>query len=158
MDFFTPIHQTITDSAVVHELLKRSEAAADEVGQTWVLNTLDLGVCMKALSIIWRWPEAFARHVVTIRPFHTSMNYMGMLTGHKMCGSGYTEIVLEAQLVTSGSLKGVLSGKAYNKSLSCLKTECEAIENSLLERFAEEESVTVSDPAALLNITQSCSR
>ena len=101
VDFFTPIHQPITDNAVVHESLKRSEAATDEVGQTWVLNTLDLGVCMKALPIIWRWPEEFARLFVTIGPFHTSMNYMGMLTGHKMCGSGYTEIVLEAQLVTS---------------------------------------------------------
>ena len=113
---------------------------------------------MKALPIIWRWPEEFARHIVTIRPFHTSINYMGILTGHKMCGSGYTEIVLEAQLVTSGSLKGVLSGKAYNKSLFCLKTVCEVIENLLLERFTEEENVTVSDPATLLNMTESCSR
>lgn len=158
VDYFTPIHQPITDNAVVHELLKRSEAATDEVGQTWVLNTFDLGVCMKALPIIWRWPDEFARHVVTIGPFRTSMNYMGMLTGHKMCGSGYAEILLEAQLVTSGSLKGVLSGKAYNKSLFCLKTVCEAMERLLLERFAEEENVTICDPAALLNITQTCSR
>ena len=128
VDYFTPIHQPITDNAVVRELLKRSEAATAEVGQKWVLNTFDLGVCMKALPIIWRWPEEFASHVVTIGPFHTSMNYIGMLTGHKMRGSGYAEILIEAQLVTTGSLKGVLSGKGYAKSLFCLKTVCEAME------------------------------
>ena len=88
VDYFTPIHQPITDNAVVHELLKRSEAATAEVGQKWVMNTFDLGVCMKALPIIWRWPDDFASHVVTIGPFHTSMNYIGMITGHKMRGSG----------------------------------------------------------------------
>lgn len=128
MDYFTPIHQPITDNAVVCELLKRSELATDEVGQRWVLNTFDLGVCMKALPIIWRWPDTFVRHVVMIGPFHTSMNYIGMLTRRKMCGSGYAEILFEAQLVTSGSLKGVLSGKAYAKSLFCLKTVCESME------------------------------
>lgn len=63
VDYFTPIHQPITDSAVVRELLRRSEVATDEVGQKWVLNTFDLGVCMKAVPIIWRWPDDFAnRH------------------------------------------------------------------------------------------------
>lgn len=83
VDYFTPIHQPITDNAVVRELLRRSEQAMAEVGQNWVLNMFDLGVCMKALPIIWRWPDEFASHVVMIGPFHTSMNYMGMLTGHK---------------------------------------------------------------------------
>uniref|UniRef100_UPI00358F9AD5 uncharacterized protein n=1 Tax=Myxine glutinosa TaxID=7769 RepID=UPI00358F9AD5 len=48
VDYCTPIHQPITDNAVVRELLKRSEAATAEVGQRWVLNTFDLGVCMTA--------------------------------------------------------------------------------------------------------------
>ena len=63
----------MTDNSVVRELSKRSEAATAEVGQIWVLNTFDLGVCMKALPIIWRWPDEFASHVVMIRPFHASI-------------------------------------------------------------------------------------
>ena len=66
--------------------------------------------------------------------------------------------MLEAQLVTSGSLKGVLSGKAYAKSLFCLKTVCEAMERLLMEHFVEAENVLIADPAALLNLTQSCDR
>ena len=79
VDYFIPIHQPITDNAVVRELLKRSEVATAQVGQKWVLNTFDLGVCMKALPIIWRWPDEFANHVIMIGPFHTSMNFIGML-------------------------------------------------------------------------------
>lgn len=158
LDYFTPIHQPITDNSVVRELLKRSEEATTEVGQKWVINTFDLGVCMKALPIIWRWPEEFANHVVIIGPFHTSMNYIGMLTGNKMRGSGYAEILFEAQLVTSGSMKGVLSGKAYAKSLFCLKTVCEAMERLLMERFFEEENIPLDDTAVLLNLIKSCNR
>jgi hypothetical protein len=158
VDYFTPIHQPITDNSVVCELLKRSEVATAEVGQKWVINTFDLGVCMKALPIIWRWPDAFANHVVMIGPFHTSMNCIGMLAGHKMRGSGYAEILIEAQMVTSGSLKGVLSGKAYAKSLFCLKTMCEAMERLLIQQFTEEENIAIADTMALLNMTQSCDR
>ena len=53
------LHQSITDNSVVRELLKHSEEASIEVGQKWVISTFDLGVCMKALPIIWRWPEEF---------------------------------------------------------------------------------------------------
>ena len=158
IDYFTPIHQPITDNAVVRELLKRSEEATAEVGQKWVLNTFDLGVCMKALPIIWRYPDEFANHVVTIGAFHTCMNYIGMLTGHKMKGSGYAEILLESQLVQSGSLKGVLSGKAYAKALFCLKTVSEAMERLLMERFVEEVHIPIDDPAALIEVTQACTR
>ena len=60
------------------------------------------------------------------------MNYISMLCGHKMLGTGYQEILIEAQLVTSGCLKGAINGKAYAKSLFCLKTVCEAMERLLM--------------------------
>ena len=60
-------------------------------------------------------------------------------------------------LVTSGCLRGVLDGKAYSKSLFCLKTVCEAMERLFLERFMEEEKdLTITDPVALLILVQSC--
>ena len=60
------------------------------VGQEYVLSTFDLGGCMKALSLIWKAPDKYKKHVVTPGQFHTSMNYMGGLTGHKCRGSGYS--------------------------------------------------------------------
>ena len=121
-----------------------------------MISTFDLGVCIKALPIFWRCPEEFAKHVVVIGPFHTSINYIGTLTNKKMRGSGYAEIPTEAQLVNSGSMKGVLSGKAYAKSLFCLKVVCEAMERLLIERFCEEENIPIDDLEVLLNLIDSC--
>lgn len=158
IDYFTPIHQPFTDYSVIRELLKLSEDATKEVGQEYVLSTFDLGGCMKALPLIWKFPDEYKLHVVTPGSFHTVMNYMGMLTGHKCAGSGYSEILLEAGLVTSGSLTRVVKGKAYAKALFCLKTVSEAMEQLLIDRFIEEEKINVPSPVALLSVVQDCSR
>jgi len=158
IDYFTPINQPFTEFSVIKELLRRSEDATMEVGQAYVLNTFDLGGCMKALPLIWKFPEEYKKHVVLPGPFHTGMNYMGMVTGNKCRGSGYSEILIEAELVTTGCLTSVLKGKAYAKALFCLKTVSEAMQRLLFERFAEEENVEVSDPMALLNLVQKCNR
>ena len=158
IDYFNPINQPFTEYSVMRELLKRSEDATLEVGQKYVLSTFDLGGCMKALPLIWKFPEECKNHVVTLGPFHTVMNYIGMLTSHKCMGSGYSEILLASGLVTSGCLKSVLKGKAYAKALFCLKTVSEAMERLLIECFSEEENVDVTYPVALLSAAQNCSR
>ncbi len=79
IDFYTPINQPITDNAVVCEILKRSEAATEEVGQPYTINTFDLGVVMKACPIVWKYEEEFSKHVILVGKFHTVMNYMGKL-------------------------------------------------------------------------------
>ena len=141
----------------MRELLKHAENAMLEVGQKYVLSIFDLGGCMKALPLIWKFPEEYKNHVVTLGPFHTVMNYIGMLTSHKCMGSGYSEILLESGLVTSGCLKSVLKGKAYAKALFCLKTVSEAMERLLIECFSEEENVDVTHHVALLSAAQNCS-
>ncbi|KAG1662734.1 hypothetical protein GQR58_020782 [Nymphon striatum] len=158
IDYFNPINQPLTEYSVIRELLKSSEDATLEVGQKYILSTFDLGGCMKALPLIWKFPEEYKNHVITPGPFHTVMNYIGMLTGHKCMGSGYSEILLEAGLVTSGCLKSVLKGKVYAKALFCLKTVSEAMERLLIECFTEEENADVTNPVALLNAAQNCSR
>ena len=56
IDYFNPINQLFTEYSVMRELLKRSEDATLEVGQKHVLSTFDLGGCMKALPLIWKFP------------------------------------------------------------------------------------------------------
>lgn len=163
IDYFTPINQPITDYSTVQELLRRSEVATAEVaggegGQQYVINTFDLGVCMKALPLLWSDPDKYKQHIVLIGQFHTLMNYMGRLTGHKCRGSGYSEILLEAQLVTSGCLKSVLSGKAYSKALFCLKTVCEAMERLLMDQFVKDQGIQTNSAVAILHLVNSCNR
>ncbi len=113
INFYTPINQPITDNAVVYEILKKSEAAMEEVGQPYTNTTFDLVVVMKACPIVWKYEEEFSKHVILVGKFHTVMNYMDKLTGRKCLGAGYAEILIEAGLATSGCLKNILSGKSY---------------------------------------------
>ena len=59
IDYFTPINQPFKDYSVIKELLIPSEEATAEVVQEYVLNTLDLGGCMKALPLIWKFPDHY---------------------------------------------------------------------------------------------------
>ena len=158
IDYFTPINQPFTDCATAKELLRQSEEATKEVGQAYVLNTFDLGGCMKVLPMIWVDPKQYEKHIVLAGAFHTGMNYINQLTGHKMKGSGYAEILIEAGLVTSGTLQGVLSGKKYAKALFSLKTMTEAFERLLFETFVEEKNIDMDNPEALINLVENCTR
>ncbi|CAL8356010.1 unnamed protein product [Boreogadus saida] len=59
IDYFTPINQPFTEYSVIRELLKQSEEATMEVGQEYILNTFDIGGAMKALPLIWKFPEEY---------------------------------------------------------------------------------------------------
>ena len=57
IDYFPLILHLITEYATVRETLKYAEDATKEVNQKYVITTYDLGVCMKAFSIIWNEPR-----------------------------------------------------------------------------------------------------
>ena len=96
------------------------------------------------------------KNIIFPGPFHTKMNFIGMLTKKKARGSGYAKILIEAKLVTSGTLVSFLSGKAYSKVLFNLKAVVEALERLLFEVFAEENDIEIP-PEALLNLINACS-
>lgn len=136
IEYYPWIPEPITEYNVVKELLDKSEEATKEVGQNYTITTFDLGVCMKALPIIWNNPDDYQNHIILIGIFHAIMNYLNMI-GHKMAGSGYAELLGEAGLITSGCLKQVLNGRSYTKSLWCLKIVSESLERLLLQSYID---------------------
>ena len=159
IEYYEPIHFPITNYETVEELLKRSEEASNAVEQKYVINTFDLGVCLKELPLVWKDPQKYKSHAIFPGAFHTKMNYIKMLTGKKARGSGYAEILLESRLVEpSGCLKSVLSGKAFSKALFNLKATVEALDRLLFEVFVEEHQDSEIRPQALLDLIKKCSR
>ena len=77
------------------------------------------------------------------------MNYIGMVMGNKCRGSGYSDILIEAGLVSNRCLTSVPKGKAYAKALFFLRTVTEAMERLLLDRFLEEEEAENSTYSCL---------
>ena len=78
-----------------------------------------------------------------------------MVTGHKCRGAGYAEILIEAGLTTSGSLKSVLSGKSYAKALFNMKVVTEAFERLLINVFQDEVNVDIQNET-LVNLIHCC--
>ena len=148
IDYCTPIYQPITQCETIQDLLHRSEKATQAAGQTHTISTFDLGVCMKALSLVWRHPDKYLKHIIVPGPFHKEMNYIGMLTNHKVRGSRYAEMLLEAGLPEKGCLKHILSGKAFAKAIFCLKATAEALDRFLFDVFVEQTKLTLSSSSS----------
>ena len=149
-DYYEPVHFPITQYETVEELLKRSEDTNKAVGQEYVINTFDLVVCMKALPLLWKYPDQYSKHIIFPGPFHTKMNFIDMLTKKKARGSGYTDILIEAKLITPGTLVSDLSKKAYSKALFNLEAVVEELERLLFDVFAKEIDIEIR-PEAFLN-------
>ena len=69
-----------------------------------------------------------------IGSFHILCAYMKMI-GNKMQGTGLSDILLESELMSCGSLVGVLKGKSYARALNCHKVMLESLERLLFEKF-----------------------
>ena len=155
-DFYEPVHFPITQYETAEERLSRSVEATKTIGQEYVINTFDLGVCMKALPLVCKYPDQYSKHIIFPGPFHTKMNFVSMPTKKKERESGCTEILTETKLVTSGKLVSALSRKAYPKALFNLKAVPKALERLLFEVFAEGNDTEIR-PEALLNLINACS-
>jgi hypothetical protein len=112
VDYYPVIASPITDYKTVQECLRYAEEATREVNQEYTITTFDLGVCMKAYPLVWNNPARYEKHIILLGTFHLACAYLKMVA-KKMQGSGLSDILLEAGLIASGSLNGVLSGKHY---------------------------------------------
>ena len=59
IDYYPVINHPITDYKTVQECLRYAEQATTDVGQTYVISTFVLGVCMKALPLVWNNPTRY---------------------------------------------------------------------------------------------------
>ncbi|KAL8594141.1 hypothetical protein ACOMHN_047881 [Nucella lapillus] len=134
--YYPVINHPITDYKTVQECLKQAEEATHEVGQNYVVTTFDLGACMKAFPLVWNQPLRYQQHIILVGTFHTICAYLKVI-GKKMEGSGLSDIMQEAGLITSGSVNGVISGKSYDRSMHCHKVILECLERLILRKYLQ---------------------
>ena len=95
---------------------------------------------MKAYPIIWKNPEFYDDHIVMIGSFHLICAYLKMI-GKKMNESGLVDVLLEAGVMSVGSMNGVMSAKNYSCAINCHKVMAESLEVLLLDRYLETRSL-----------------
>ena len=76
-----------------------------------------------------------------------------------MNGSGFSDILLEAGLIGSGSLQGVISGKHYERALHCHKVLTEALEQLLFRQYEENEGAELTQEVHRIidHVVETCS-
>lgn len=91
-----------------------------------VVVTLDQAVYAKAQDILWRHEPSLRNVVVRLGSFHTSMTFMAVI-GKRFSDAGLRDVLTESEIVSSGSVGGVIQGKHYNRAIRVHKTSAEAL-------------------------------
>lgn len=124
--FLPPIISPITEYPTVLECIKQSQLMAAQVNMKYAHITVDVGAAAKFYHVIWNSPEEFHNVIIHLGDMHAIMEFFGTI-GKFISGSGFEEVVYQAGLCTSGTIKGVLCGKHYNRSWTIHETFSEAL-------------------------------
>ena len=71
---------------------------------------------MQKPSKLWQRPEELKPVVLRLGAFHMTMAMLAVL-GKRIDGSGWSDLVVEAGVLATGSVSGVVAGKHYNRGL-----------------------------------------
>ena len=105
-----------TELSTVYILLRKSAEMALQMGLDNTVVVLDQAIYAKALDVIWKQKEEFRSVVLCMGNFHIAYVFLSVL-GKRFGESGLCDLFIESRLIGSGSVKGLLEGKHYNRAL-----------------------------------------
>ena len=116
-----------TDLDTVHTILTRSIEIADKMELKEIVLVMDQAIYSNAQEICWMNTTFMERLVLRMGEFHTAMAYLSCI-GRRFRDAGFQDVIIEAGVVATGSLEGVISGHHYNRSIRTHKLMCEALQ------------------------------
>lgn len=132
--FLPPIISPITQYSTVLECIKQSQLMAAQANMKYAHITTDVGAAAKFYHVIWNNPGEFHNVIIHLGDMHAIMEFFGTI-GKFISASGFEEVIYQAGLCTSGAMKGVLSGKHYNRSWIVHETFSEALHRLFVESY-----------------------
>ena len=113
ISYLTTINQSPINNAVVKETMVQSLKIATECNDTYIQVTYDLAIVKIALQIQSQTDE-FRNIFVHIGGFHVMMAFFKAI-GKFIDTCGISNIMIDTELIASGSINGFLSGKNFNR-------------------------------------------
>ena len=104
MTCLPPINSEVTEFDIIHRYFEYLQQLAAEANIPYVNITLDVGATMSAFKLLWNYPEKFGN--VIIHFIKESFSLIGKL----VAGSGFEDAIFQAEVCSSESRNGVLSG------------------------------------------------
>ena len=107
---------------------------------------MDQVIYSKAQQIWWQNDSFKERLVIRLGDFHTAMAYLGTI-GKRFQDSGLEDILIEADIVAPGFIKGIFIGHHYNRSIRANKMMYDALVRLRWKTFLEASSADKCDSA-----------
>ena len=115
VSYLPPINLSPTDPSVVMETMKRAIQVADECDQKYIVITYDLAIAKMAMQLQSMHKGDFDRIFIHLGPFHIEMSYLKAV-GSFIENCGFTNVMVECDLLAAGSVGGFLSAKNFNRA------------------------------------------
>ncbi|XP_049332864.1 uncharacterized protein LOC111197609 isoform X2 [Astyanax mexicanus] len=130
------IEASPTEMSTVNTILKRSVQIADQLELDHIVLVFDQAIYAKAQQIRWKDDSLTRRLVIRLGEFHTCMSYLGIL-GKRFGDAGLVDILIESEIVATGSINGVISGHHYNRSMRAHKLLYESLQRIRFNAFLD---------------------
>lgn len=104
-----------------------------ETGQKFIELTVDLAIFMKALRMQHAYAN-FDKIFIHSGTFHLQMVYFHAI-GKFIENCGLTNLMINAELIASGSVPGLISGKHFNRCKRLFTVCVVALRSLLIERY-----------------------
>ncbi|CAH2096461.1 unnamed protein product [Euphydryas editha] len=114
ISYLTPINASPTDISVVYETMRQSQQIAQECQQPSIQVTYDLAIAKIAMQIQSEEKPIFQNLFIHMGDFHTMLAYFKGV-GKFIDECGLTHMMVESELLASGSVNGFISGKHFNR-------------------------------------------
>ena len=88
------------------------------------------------MELKWRCPDKYKDCIVMLGIFHMIMMHLGII-GNKFSDAGLKILIIQSELVATGSVDKAFSGKMYNPSVRAHKIIYEALYRCLLNRMED---------------------
>ena len=107
-----------TELCTEDTLDKKSVAMGKDIGVQDIVVVLDLAIYAKAVEVRWHQQEDLSRIVIRPGAFHTACTFIAVTAKRFKC-SKFEDILIESDVVASGSIKGVIEEQALQESRKC---------------------------------------
>lgn len=107
------MNKSPTNNEVVKAALENCLLIMNETGQKYIELTVDLAIFIKALRIQHAYKQ-FDKIFIHSGAYHLQMAYFHAI-GKFIENCGLTNLMINAELIASGSVAGLISGKHFNR-------------------------------------------
>lgn len=114
ISYLTPINMSPTNNSVVLETMNQGQKIAEECNQRYMQITYDLAIAKVAMQIQATEDPKFNNLFIHMGSFHIMMAYFHAV-GKFIDDCGLSHVMVEGELLASGSVGGFIAGKHFNR-------------------------------------------